>query len=263
MTQKEYIEKALEFLNKIYPELGVKKCAEELALELKDNQRIFLHTPYIDSKNNDFREWEKELERFFKTIRESLVFVKELTPEEARLKILPQIKSLFEIEYSQKLLENIPTEENIFFDDFLDDLKIMYVIDDEKTYTYLTLKELKRLGISREEVKMIALENLEKLPRNRKIKQVPLKDGSFAFIWETNDGYDAPRILLPNLWQTLETMLGKEFIVAIPHRDLLIAAKLEFFKNLKELAVKKFKKSSRPITDKLIKVSGTGLSIET
>ncbi len=261
MTKQEYLEKALEYVSKIHPEYNAKTDSEKFSLEINDKFSAFLHTPFNNSKNKGFNDWEKELEMFLQINLETLKTRKELTLEEIKARILPQVKPLKDIEYAKAQLKYLPAEENLFFDDFLADLKIIYVIDSEKTYTYLTLKEINRLKISREEIKKLAIDHLEKLPGNNKVKQVPMEDGNFSLIWEDNDGYDAARILLPNLYKTLSTVLGNEFYIAIPHRDVLVAMGANYKTSLEKFIKKEYEKSNRPVCGKIIKAGPNGLVI--
>ncbi|MFH0792254.1 MAG: hypothetical protein V1905_03515, partial [bacterium] len=114
MTKQEYLEKALEYVNKTHPEFNAKADNEKFSLEINGKISAFLHTPFNNSKNNNFDDWKKELEMFLQINFESIKTRKESTSEEIKARILPQFKSLKDIEYAKAQLKNLSAEENLF-----------------------------------------------------------------------------------------------------------------------------------------------------
>jgi uncharacterized protein YtpQ (UPF0354 family) len=71
-----------------------------------------------------------------------------------------------------------------------------------------------------------ALQNLARASERARFLQHDTPHGPLV-IAETRDGLDAARLVLPGLHELLSGLLGSPFLVAIPHRDTLLAAPCE------------------------------------
>lgn len=99
--------------------------------------------------------------------------------------------------------------------------RIYYALDLGKSYRLMDSELLNELKLSKQQVKEMALFNIRKLNNAYKVDEV--KGNQFYFI-NTNDGYDASRILNTSLLNEFENKIEGEMLVAIPHQDVLIIA---------------------------------------
>ncbi len=82
------------------------------------------------------------------------------------------------------------------------------------------------------------------------------------FALTTGDALDATRLLLPKLADELEQRLGRPFLAAVPHRDVLLLAKDDFAaeRALARHARELHDRAPHPITAHLVQVDGTRFS---
>lgn len=96
-----------------------------------------------------------------------------------------------------------------------------YALDLGKSYRLIDEDMLKELQITKQQLKEMALFNVRKLDNPYKTDEV--KGNIFYFV-NSNDGYDASRILNTRFLNEFEQQCEGEMLVAIPHQDVLIIA---------------------------------------
>lgn len=94
-----------------------------------------------------------------------------------------------------------------------------YALDLGKSYRLIDEDMLKELQITKQQLKEMALFNVRKLDNPYKTDEV--KGNIFYFV-NSNDGYDASRILNTRFLNEFEQQCEGEMLVAIPHQDVLI-----------------------------------------
>ncbi|MCU5746134.1 DUF1444 domain-containing protein [Staphylococcus sp. SQ8-PEA] len=125
---------------------------------------------------------------------------------------------------------------------------IYYALDLGKSYKLIDETMLKELGVTRQQLKEMALFNVRKLKNPYKTDEV--KGNLFYFI-NSNDGYDASRILNTKLLNDFEEQCEGEMLVAIPHQDVLIVADIRNqtgYDVMAHLTMEFFTKGLVPIT---------------
>jgi uncharacterized protein YtpQ (UPF0354 family) len=95
------------------------------------------------------------------------------------------------------------------------------VLDSERGYEYLTNDHAARWGVDAQELRRLATANLDAVSKEIAAQGIE-KDDARAVVFATEDGYDAARILIPDLRAFIGTELGFPFLFAIPNRDFLI-----------------------------------------
>lgn len=110
---------------------------------------------------------------------------------------------------------------------------IVLALDQDKGYKLLTQSDLERTELSAEMWLEQAVDNLRKLPYS--FKKQTVADNDFYFFHQ-NDGYDASRILLEDIWLKEIPGCKSELTFSIPHQDVLIAAKCNNENGLEILA---------------------------
>ncbi len=82
-------------------------------------------------------------------------------------------------------------------------------------------EELVEAGLSLESLHELAIDNLQKLTLPELcLGKTP--GGPEAWLRQADDNFNAARVLLPNVQESLATQLGEPFCVALPCRDWLV-----------------------------------------
>src|SRR5690606_25539804 len=118
---------------------------------------------------------------------------------------------------------SFPTESedgNTFLtDEHTAETRIYYAIDLGNTYRMLDMIYIEKQQLDPQEIREMARFNVRTLPITMKKDTV---SGNDFYFLNTNDGYDASRILNDKfLADQSETFTG-EMVVAVPHQDVLI-----------------------------------------
>ncbi|HQY89776.1 MAG TPA: DUF1444 family protein, partial [Tepidisphaeraceae bacterium] len=81
-------------------------------------------------------------------------------------------------------------------------------------------------------------------------------------LFNTLDGYDSSRILLPNLHERLRPHLGTPFIAAVPNRDILLCFRNDdaTIDNLRNQISHDFRTMPHQVTERLYLVTFDGLA---
>jgi uncharacterized protein YtpQ (UPF0354 family) len=100
---------------------------------------------------------------------------------------------------------------------------IVFVVDLPQMTVSVTTEQLLRWNLTPEELDEIARENLRETSRELELQLVTSREGGRAIIVAEQDGYDAARLLLNELYVKLAPRLGGNFYVATPARDMFVA----------------------------------------
>lgn len=125
---------------------------------------------------------------------------------------------------------------------------IYYVVDLGKSYRLMDEKMLESMKLSKQQLKEIALFNVRKLDNKYTTDEV--KGNIFYFI-NSNDGYDASRILNTTFLNEIQDQCEGEMLVAVPHQDVLIIADIRNktgYDVMAHLTMEFFTKGLVPIT---------------
>jgi len=108
------------------------------------------------------------------------------------------------------------------------DLSVVYGVDREHDFTVVTPADVKRWGTSLEEIHGIAVDNLLKQTnRDEKLLCEP-SQGSELCGWASGDGYDATRMIVPELRRQIERVYdGEPALYAVPADNIFVALPLE------------------------------------
>ncbi|MCA1032385.1 DUF1444 domain-containing protein [Bacillus timonensis] len=161
--------------------------------------------------------WEEEkdaaIDEVVYYIEESLIAMKQeqlLTGKEK--KIFPVIRST---SFPIKSNEGIP----LLFDEHTAETRVYYALDLGTTYRLIDEELLKTEQWSADRIRETARFNVRSLPI--KVKEDTVAGNTFYFI-NTNDGYDASRILNEAFLDSFEEKVSGIMAVAVPHQDVLI-----------------------------------------
>ncbi len=237
------------------------KLRKELKARLAAKERVFTYDREkdqlrIESKQTGkgitislsgiIAKWHSEKE---KAIDEVVYYVEEgllamedqiqLTDHEK--KILPVIRST---SFPAEGEEGVP----FLSEDHTAETKIYYAYDMGKTYRLIDSRVLEREGWEGSRIKEIALFNVRSLPTPLKEDQVA---GNIFYFLNTNDGYDASRILNKGFLQEMEKKVDGTMVLAVPHQDVLIIGDIRNERGydvLAQMAMSFFANGRVPIT---------------
>lgn len=144
----------------------------------------------------------------------------------------------------------VEAEEGVPFliDDHTAETKIYYAYDLGTTYRLIDTRIMEKEGWQPSRVREIALFNVRSLKTTVKEDQVA---GNTFYFLNTNDGYDASRILNKGFLNEMEQKIQGAMVLAVPHQDVLIIADIQNntgYDVLAQMAMSFFANGHVPIT---------------
>ena len=251
-TREKFLNDVLELVARKFPLVKIARGDERFSLRV-NGQTASLENLYRIAAIRP-EETGKHVERWIV----ELLRAAEGTPdarqpfEEVRPRIMPMIApdpgDIADLGVTQPLVQG---------------LAVAYAVDQDRSVSYVTPQRVAQWGITQEELHAAALENLLKRSEELEAHAAQDEQGSiYLILFQTMDGYDASRLLLPNLHEKLRGHLGSPFAAAIPNRDILLC-----FRN-DEAAVAKllpqiqadYGRMPHQLTDRLLLVTADGIA---
>ncbi|PLS02060.1 DUF1444 domain-containing protein [Neobacillus cucumis] len=187
---------------------------DQLRVESKSTGKgITIGLPGIIAK------WHVEKE---KAIDEIIYYVQEgLRAMDDAADLKEQVKKIFPVIRSASFPAE--AEEGVPFlaEEHTAETKIYYAIDMGKSYRLIDARMMEKEGWSANSIKEMALFNVRSLSTPVKEDQVA---GNIFYFLNTNDGYDASRILNKGFLHEMEKRITGTMVLAVPHQDVLIIA---------------------------------------
>jgi uncharacterized protein YtpQ (UPF0354 family) len=147
---------------------------------------------------------------------------------------------------------------------FVAGLVVAYAIDSDRTIAYLPRSQFEAWeGVTLEQLHETALENLVQRSQAMSAHAAQDEEGQVNLIlFQTLDGYDASRVLLPTLHERLREYLGSPFAAAIPNRDILLCFRNdeETVDRLRTQIAEDHRRMPHGITEKLLLVTPDGIA---
>lgn len=143
-------------------------------------------------------------------------------------------------------------------------LRVAYAIDSDRTIAYIPRAQFKSWDIHVDDLHEAAIDNLVK--RSEEMSAHVAQDeesGQINFIiFQTSDGYDASRILLPTLHERLREHLGSPFAAAIPNRDMLFCFRNDpaMVDRVKAQVQEDYRRMPHQVSDKLFLITADGIA---
>jgi hypothetical protein len=146
----------------------------------------------------------------------------------------------------------------------VDGLITAYAIDQDRTISYIPPERFVDWDITVEQLHELAIENL--VARSESLAAHAAEDDNGEvnlILFQTMDGYDASRVLLPTLHEKLRGFLGSPFGAAIPNRDLLLCFRddKETVARLKKQVAEDYRSMPHQVTDQLLIVTADGIAV--
>lgn len=172
--------------------------------------------------------------------------------EEVKERILPMV-----------LGSHVSFPEGVVMQPLVEGLMVAYAIDNDRTMTYIHQSRFETWAISLELLHRTAIENLA--ARSESIAAHAAQDESGRvnlILFQTLDGYDASRLLLPTLHDRLKEHLGSPFAAGMPNRDILLCFRddEETVASLKQQIAEDYRRMPHQVTDRLFIVTPDGIA---
>jgi hypothetical protein len=142
-------------------------------------------------------------------------------------------------------------------------LLVAYAIDNDRTITYIPRQRFDAWGISIDDLHRAAIDNLTARSESLAAHAAQDEDGQVNLIlFQTMDGYDASRILLPTLHERLREHLGSPFAAGIPNRDILLCFRDddETVSRLAQQIAEDYQRMPHQVTDRLLLITADGIA---
>ncbi len=146
----------------------------------------------------------------------------------------------------------------------VDGLITAYAIDQDRTISYIPPERFVDWDITVEQLHQLAIDNLVARSESLAAHAAEDDDGDVNLIlFQTMDGYDASRVLLPTLHEKLRGFLGSPFGAAIPNRDLLLCFRddKQTVARLKKQVAEDYRSMPHQVTDQLLIVTADGIAV--
>ena len=155
--------------------------------------------------------------------------------------IMPVIRAT---SFEKKTKQGVP----FIYDEHTAETAVYYAVDLGKSYRLIDESMLEDLKLTEQQIREMSLFNVRKLSNSYTTDEV--KGNIFYFI-NSNDGYDASRILNTAFLNEIEAQCQGEMLVAVPHQDVLIIADIRNktgYDVMAHLTMEFFTKGLVPIT---------------
>lgn len=189
--------------------LTLRVGAREVAIKLDNLYKSYLQDP--DALNSLLRAFTQALDKA-EHEREISSYA------DLRTRIFPMLKPIALLMTVRE--RNWPM---LAYRPFLADLIISYVIDGPGSLAYITEPHLEHWQISEHEIHEQAIENLRQRTDERGNYTATGEGAQRLIVYNTQDGYDATRLLLPGMLIRWRPQFPGNMVIGVPNRDFLIA----------------------------------------
>lgn len=254
-TPEEFRGRVLDILTREYPAVrGVP--SGEWGVELRDEQGKVLSSLGLE---NLYRACLLNAEVAGALIREHLDEVLNSPdgegPKDAFEAVAPRLLPMLKAE---GWVQEVSKQLQLASVEFAEGLVLCFALDEPKRLAYVTQDMLDQWDIPLERLEQVAQDNLARRSRDLQLTVLNSEDDRiFALIINTQDGYDAARLVLPSIRESLAEHLGDEFLVGLPNRDFLIAF-AQFDPELKARIVRQvkhdFQRMHHPLSQTIYRV---------
>lgn len=250
MTKEEFAKVYMDSLSKKFP-MAKFELTSDLTITSKKGDLEYRH--YVD---NAFTAYQAEPDSVKSIIGRYAASASELYlgKKETDLRsIVPVIKP---VEYLDEVnsLGKEGAAPSIVTEKYNDQLIIAYAVDSKNSISFLTEDEFKKLSISKDTLRAIALRNFDEIMT--KIK----RDGDNGLYMITAGGdYEASLILLSSLWTKDNFPVDGDFIIGIPNRDILLitgSRNRTGIDKIKKFVADSYKTGNYQISNRLYKWTG-------
>jgi uncharacterized protein YtpQ (UPF0354 family) len=155
----------------------------------------------------------------------------------------------------------LPLEAEALSRPFASGVIVAYAIDEGRVVRFASESDRERWKVDLGVIHETAIANLDALSAAVELEIAEARGGGRFAIVDTDDGYDAARLVLPRFRARLLDALGEPMFVGIANRDFLVAwsAKTALFAKFVARVVEDFSQQPYPITDTIFRVDRQGV----
>jgi uncharacterized protein YtpQ (UPF0354 family) len=135
------------------------------------------------------------------------------------------------------------------FEDFNDELVIVYAEDTPNSMRYFGPADLEKAGIKRDQLRGLAVDNLLRI-----LPKIERQDGELFSMVTAGGNYEASLLLVEDIWSGGNFKVEGDIVVAVPSRDLLLVTgsrNAAGIARLREIAQEVIGEGSYTLTDAL------------
>ena len=213
LTPPAFTQEFARALARTRPSANV-SVAGDLKLTIKETDGLVRNIQL----NNAYNEYKLDPQRFDDLIATFSAIFSQSASKEAgldRTRIVPVIKDRQWLDELHNTLKAGGVAQQHLADRFNDELVIVYAQDDPNRMRYLTTQE--DLGLSREELRSLAIANLKRVLPKIEMGRV----GDVALM-SAGGNYEASLLLIDDIWSSGQIQVNGDIVVAIPTRDTLL-----------------------------------------
>jgi hypothetical protein len=254
LSREQFIQRVIEHVRVKFPLVKLARGEQQFSMSVNGNlaplenlYRVSLLRP-------------EDLERHVDRWIVELLRAAEGTPdqsgeyEDIKDRILPMVLASATTELKTDAMVTQP---------LIDGLIVAYALDSDRTISYIPRVLFDDWKMSIDDLHAVAIKNL--VAKSEAINAHAAQDENGAInliLFQTMDGYDASRILLPTLHERLREHLGSPFAAGIPNRDILLCFRddEETVNRLKSQIADDFRQMPHQVTDKLLLVTQDGIA---
>jgi hypothetical protein len=258
--REQFVEQVIEVVTRRFPLLNVTPT-EDFAVRIKAKKER--GPGHLASLENLFRMTQLEPRDFTRHVERWAVEL--LRAAEGH----PDEEGPFESLKERIMPMILPTHfcdeayESVVSPPFIAGWRRAYAIDSDRTISYIARKLFDDWEITLDDLHETAIGNLVGRSEEMQANVAQDEEGNVTLIiLAQRDGYDASRILLPTLHERLSEHLGKQFVAAIPHRDILLCFRneQETVGRLAPQIAEDYRKMPHQVTESLLLVTQDGIA---
>lgn len=160
-------------------------------------------------------------------------------------------------------VDSSPRTDHLASQPLVPGLCVGYVVDGDRTIAYVSWETMRRWGVDIDRLHERALTNL--IDRSESMSAHAAQDENKVInliLFQTLDGFDASRLLLPTLHDRLREHLGSPFVAAIPNRDILLCFRNDpgTVESLRDQIRSDFHTMPHQVTERLLLVTADGIA---
>ena len=227
----------------------------ELAIRTGDdgNNRAFLNNAYQMFLGESPKHRDALVDRFVQSFAEAAKGL-----ERSADAIIPVIKDRGWLAETRESMRQMGREsqQGHVHEDLNDALVVVYAIDTPSNIAYLNPDELDALGVSRHDLRALAVRNLRGL-----LPGIDVQRGDKLSMVTADGNYEASLLLFADLWARESERMRGAPVAAVPARDLLLfadSADVDAVAQLREVAVRARGEATYGLTDRIFVLGESG-----
>ena len=243
---------------------ALSRSATNLSIHVVDGMELQVKTPagrefttFLDNAYDQYRQEPAAKQQIInKYVTALLETITDAADDLTTSLIIPIVKDrAWMADMQQTLLARgaTNTPEQVF-DEYNDQLVVLYAQDSPKNIRYLTSKDLPGLKVAKENLRALACENLRRI-----LPKIELVGTNGLYMMTAGGNYEASLILLNAIWTNRQFVVQGDYVVAIPTRDLLLITgsnEAEGIVKVRRIAKKAVAEGSYRLTDDLFVYRG-------